>query len=103
MSRNDSAPPHGYWAMFVAVFGWLAPMGVYYVLLWQFRADEVWTQVGPYLLMAFALLAVFAEVSALFMAAIAWPRKSAKGAIGIALVLLVLNSLMLMQGLREMQ
>ena len=103
MSRNDSAPPHGYWALMVAVFGWVAPMGVYYALLWAFRGDEVWLQAGPFLLTAFALLAVFAEVSALFMAAIAWPVKSAKAAIGVALVLLILNSVMLAQGLKQIQ
>jgi hypothetical protein len=103
MSRNDSAPPHGYWALMVAVSGWLVPMAVYYLLLWMFRADEVWAQVGPYLLIAFALLSLFAEVSALFMAAIAWPAKSAKGAIAVALVLLILNSVMLAQGLRQIQ
>ena len=47
MSSNDAKAPNGLWAMWVAVFGWVAPMGVYYTLHWIFRSDPVWVQVGP--------------------------------------------------------
>ena len=101
MSRNDTKAPNGLWAMWVAVFGWVAPMGVYYTLHWIFRKDPVWVQVGPYLLVAFSVLTIFAEISALFMAAIAWPAKSTFWTVGIALVLIVWNTVLLFQGLRQ--
>lgn len=101
MSRNDTKPPNGWWAMWVAVFGWVAPMGVYYTLHWIFRNDPVWVQVGPYLLVAFSVLTIFSEICALFMAAIAWPAKITFWTVGIALILIGWNTTLLFHGLRQ--
>src|SRR6478672_7923854 len=101
MSRNDTKPPNGLWAMWVAIFGWIAPMGVYFALHWIYRNDTVWLQVGPYLLVAFSVLAIFAEIGALFMAAIAWPAKSTFWTVGVAVLLIAWNVTLLFQGLRQ--
>jgi hypothetical protein len=103
MSRNDTKPPGNFWALWVALFGWLAPMGVYYALRLQFGRDETWALVGPYLVVSFTVLAVFSQVAALFMAAMTWPKRGAMVAILIALALIALNGSMLVGGLRQMQ
>lgn len=98
MSRNDTKAPNGVWALWVAIFGWIAPMGVYFTLLLIFRNDVVWLKVGPYLLVAFSVLAIFAEIGALFMAAIAWPARSTFWTVGVALLLMAWDAALLMQG-----
>ena len=103
MSDNDAPLPRGWWALWMAVFGWLAPMGVYFVLRLQFQNDVVWAQVGPYLLVSFTLLVVLAQVVALFMAAMAWPAKSALWTVLIAVALLLWNASLLVQGLRNVK
>ncbi len=103
MSRNDTETPNGLWALWVAVFGWIAPMGVYFVLRLIFQNDVVWTEVGPYLLVAFSVLAIFAEIAALFMAAIAWPAKSALWTVGIALLLMGWDAALLWQGYKNVR
>lgn len=101
MSRNDTKAPNGFWALWVSLFGWIAPMGVYFALHWAFRNDVVWVQVGPYLLVAFSVLAIFAQVAALFMAAIAWPARSAFWTVAIALLLMAWNASLLFHGLKN--
>jgi hypothetical protein len=103
MTRNDTRPPRNLWAFWVALFGWLIPVGVFYALRWQFRGEETWPQVGPYLLVSFAVVAVFSQVGALFIAVMTWPTKGAKLGIVTAVALLALNVYMLVSGVRQMQ
>jgi len=103
MSDNDATPTSGKWALWTAIFGWLAPMGTYFVLHMQFQSDPIWGVAGPYLMVAFTLLAVLAQVAALFIAAIAWPAKSALWAVVVALALFAWNAALMAQGLRSLR
>ena len=103
MSRDDSAPLTGFWALGVAIFGWLAPMGVYFVLRMQLHQDAIWPTAGPYLLVAFGILAALAQVGALFMAAIAWPAKGARWTVVVALVLLAWNATLLVEAMKNLK
>ena len=99
MNDTEKKVPKGLWALLTAVVGSLVPMAVYYLLILIFGKDTVWADVGPYLLVSFAALAVFMQISAVFLGIIAWPARLAKVAIVVACLLLAWNALLLMQGL----
>jgi hypothetical protein len=91
MGRNDSQPIKGSWGLLVSLTSWLLPLGVYQMLRLQFSGQDVWPQVGPVLLAAFEILAVFGQMGALLLAALAWPHKLARWTVGIATVLFFWN------------
>jgi hypothetical protein len=99
MNDNKKSAPKGLWALMTAVVGWLIPMAVYYMLMLIFGKDPVWAEVGPYLMISFAALAVFAQISAVFLGIIAWPARLAKVSIVAASLLLSWNALLLLQAL----
>lgn len=102
MSRNDSQPINGSWGLLVSLTSWLLPLGVYQMLRLQFGGQDVWPQVGPVLLAAFEILAVFGQMGALFLAALAWPHKLARWTVGIATVLFFWNLFALFIAVRSM-
>src|SRR5687767_14889744 len=91
MSRNDSQPINGSWGLLVSLTSWLLPLGVYQMLRLQFSGQEVWPQVGPVLLAAFEILAVFGQMGALLLATLAWPHRLARWTVGVATILLLWN------------
>jgi hypothetical protein len=95
--RNEDEPISGFWGMLVAVMSWLAPIGVFTVLRFQFAQDETWKEVGPLLEAAFLVLVVFGEMGALLLAALAWPRRLAKITVPVALFFFVLNAYQLVK------
>ena len=101
MSENVTNVPKGLWALLTSVVGWLIPMAVYYALSLIFGSEAVWPEARPYLLVSFSALAVFAQISAIFIAIIGWPARLAKVTIVVACLLLAWNGLLLVQALAE--